>query len=161
MVNKTLAITAFRRSGNADFARTYHHVTVPHDVTLDDIMRPGFWAHHATTLRKNDILDILTEDDSLDVQVRVTGVGIGMVFMRLLRDDPRRLVERPAPEQGRNIVTDDDVPEGYLVNFAPKHGHRVIFKETGMIISKDHKSRADALAKAIEHNAAANTPAAA
>jgi len=149
---KTLAVNAFRKSGNADYVRTYHHVTVPYDVTVDDIMRPGFWAHHATALKKGDILDILTEDDSLDVQVRVTGIGIGMVFMRLLRDDPRRL-EKPAAKspEDTSAATVDEVPDGYLVNFAPKHGHRVILKETGMIISKEHKSKADAIAAAFNH----------
>ena len=150
---KTLASAAITGGANADYLRTYRHVVVPYDTTIEDIIRPGYWAHHSGTLRKGDILDILTEDDSLDVQVRVTGIGIGMVFMRLLRDDPRRL-EKPAAKspEDTSAATVDEVPEGYLVNFAPKHGHRVILKETGMIISKEHKSKADAIAAAFNHS---------
>lgn len=149
---KVLSSTAMSRS--ADFARTYHHVVVPHDVTIEDILRPGFWAHHTARLNKHDIVDVITEDGGIDVQLRVTGKAIGLVEMRplriWLRDEPATEAEdedAPAPL---------GVPEGYVVNHAPKTGWRVLTKEPPAEISRNHATKLDAINAAIEHAAKAN-----
>lgn len=76
---KTLHATAMTRS--ADYARTYHHVVVPHDVTLEDLTRPNYWAHHTERLRKGDLVDVLSEDDGLDVQLRVIDKGLSLIHI--------------------------------------------------------------------------------
>lgn len=142
--------TALRQNG-ADYVRTYHHVVVPVETTIDDILRPGFWAHHVGTLNTGDLIDILSEDDGIDMQVRVTGKGIGMVHMRPLRIWSRDI--------GADDVDDEDVgdaPEGYAVTFAPKQKWRVATKEPAAIIFKDLPSKKAAIAKANEHAAQAN-----
>jgi hypothetical protein len=150
---KVLYATALRANG-ADFQRTYHQVKVEPDVTVEDILRPGFWAHHTNVLRIDDLIDILSTDGGLDMQVRVIGKGTGMVHMRPLRIWVREEAKPAAEDEAAEL------PEGYVVNFAPKQGWRMMTKEPHMVISKDHKSRQEATLAAIAHAAKANSVAA-
>lgn len=134
--------TALRQNG-ADFIRTYHHITVPTSVTVEDVLSPRFWSHHTGLLNHGDLIDILSEDDSLDMQVRVIGKGVGMVFVRPLRVWKREDADEGEPEQ--------DIPDGYAVSFAPKQKWRVILKDPDEIIFKDLPSKGVAIAKAVEH----------
>ena len=146
---KTLHATALG-SRSADYNRTYYHLTVSPDVSVkDDILRPGFWAHHAQNLQVNDLIDIVSADGGLDMQVRVTGKGIGMVQMRVLRLWQRE-EQAQKPEE-----TDIEVPAGYKVNFAPKTLWRVMTEEPAMEISRNHKSKNEATSAAIIHAAKA------
>lgn len=142
---KVLPSTALRANG-ADFLRTYHQISVDPDTTLDDILRPGFWAHHTNVLRVNDLIDVLSIDGGLDVQVRVTGKGVGMVNVR-----PLRVWVRQQEAAAANEPELTDVPAGYTVNFAPAQRWRVMTNEPHMIVSKDHLSKSDAIKAAVEH----------
>lgn len=153
---KVLSASAISNGARADYARPYFHVTVPTGTAPEDVLRPGFWAHHANQLPINTLIDILSEDSGLDMQVRVIGRGIGMVHMRPLRIWVREETAQAKQEEGGD---DDDagVPEGYTVNFAPRHSWRVIRDEPHAIISTGHKSRAEAVEAAVSHHRAANT----
>lgn len=155
-MKKTLATTALRSNG-ADFVRTYHHVEVGPDVTVEDILKPAFWAHHVSTLRAGDLIDILSEDGGIDMQVRVTGKGVGYVEVRPLRVWQRADKAAAAEPEA---VNDDDVPAGYTVNFAPRQKFRVWLKEPSEMIAKDIPTRAEAIRIAVEHAAKANAVAA-
>jgi hypothetical protein len=146
---KVLAASAFRSGGNADYVRTYHHVTVPHDTTVDDILRPSFWAHHTGALKKNDLLDILSEDGGVDMQARVTDKGTGMVMLRPLRIWVRN---EPKHVENKDDAPADDLPENYLVTFAPKQLWRVIIKDPHAIVSTNHLSKDAAIAAAFVHS---------
>lgn len=149
---KTLHATAMTRS--ADYARTYHHVVVPHDVTLNDLTRPSYWAHHTARLNKNDLVDVLSEDDGLDVQLRVIGKGTGYVEMRVVRAWLRESTET---EEGGELIGDAlSPPEGYIVNHAPKTGWRVLTKEPHLEVSRGHKSKLEAIQAAVDHATKAN-----
>jgi hypothetical protein len=144
IMTKVLHPTALRANG-ADYLRTYHQVKVGPEITLEDILKPAFWAHHTNVLRPDDLIDILSTDGGLDMQVRVIGKGIGMVMVRPLRVWVREQ-EEAADE------SEIDLPAGYIVNFAPKQGWRVMTSDPHMIISKDHKSREEATAIAVAHS---------
>lgn len=152
---KTLPATALG-SRSADFNRTVYHLEVDPSVSIEDLLRPNFWAHHATNLRRGDMLDVLSADGAYDVTLRVTGTGIGMVELRPLRvwvrDEPITAPVHDAEEL--------PVPAGYKVSFAPKTLWRVMTDEPVMEISRDHKSRSDATRSAIDHAAKANAVAA-
>lgn len=154
---KVLSAAAISNGARADYARPYFHVVVPRDTTPDDVLRPGFWAHHANQLPVNTLIDILSEDGGLDMQVRVIGRGIGMVHMRPLRI----WTQEQVAGAGNDEPDLTDVPEGYTVNFAPKHRWRVIRDDPHAIISTGHTSRAEAVDAAVNHDRAANTIAAA
>jgi len=153
MSKLVLAPTAMPHGGAADYSRTYRQVTVTPETTIEDVLRPSFWANHVGVLQKNDLIDILSEDGGLDMQVRVTGKGIGMVHVRPIRVWSRdEVVARPAEQ----LATDDEVPAGYVVSFAPKQLWRVATKNPSEIVSKDHASKSDAIAAAFEHSRLAN-----
>lgn len=144
---KTLQATALG-SRSADYNRTVYHLEVDPSVTISDLLRPNFWAHHAGNLKRFDVIDVLPNDGTYDVTLRVIETGVGFVKMRPLRIwTQERPVEAPAPE------TDDipPVPEGYKVNHAPKTGWRVLTDEPVMEISRNHRSRREATLAAIAH----------
>lgn len=67
-----------------------------------------------------------------------------------LRDEPAEQGEdedAPAPL---------GIPDGYVVNHAPKTGWRVLTKEPPAEISRNHVTKLDAINAAIEHAAKAN-----
>ena len=152
MSKLVLAPTAMPHGGAADYSRTYRQVIVPAEASVDDIMRPGFWANHVALLQKNDLIDILSEDGGIDMQVRVTGKGIGMVHLRVIRAWVRESDVKTAPE----LVADAEVPENYVVSFAPRQLWRVATKNPSEIISKDHPSKSEAIAAAFTHARLAN-----
>lgn len=147
--------TALRANG-ADYLRTYHQISVAHDVTLEDVLRPGFYANHVDKLRVNDLIDILADDGGMDVQVRVTGKGTGMVQVRPLRVWLREDRASAPVDPDETAASDDEVPEGYVVNFAPKQKWRVMTRDPHAIIHKDVASKAEAIDLAVKHSAMAN-----
>lgn len=150
---KALPATALRRNG-ADFERTYHHVKVDPDVSLDDLLRPSFWVHHVATLRVDDLIDVVS--DVLDVQFRVTEKGIGFVKMR-----PRYIWAKSGTVTAG--PTDDplpDVPEGYEVKKGPRGRWRVMLKEPLMEVASNIVEERDAILQARAHFQNANAIAA-
>lgn len=158
MSMKTLPATAMSRS--ADFARTYHHVVVDPSATLEDILRPSFWAHHTSRIRAHDMIDVLTADGGIDVSLRAMNVAIGMVEMRALRVWVRDDVKEAGNDAGEVSEEMPPVPEGYKVNHAPKTGWRVLMEDPAMELSRNHRSRREATLAAIAHAAKANAVAA-
>lgn len=153
---KTLPATALG-SRSADYNRTAYHIEVDPSVSIPDLLRPNFWAHHAANLRKGDLLDILSADGGYDVTLRVTATAIGMVEMRPLRVWVR---DEPISAPVQDEVEEQPAPDGYKVSFAPKTLWRVMTEEPVMEISRGHKSKAEATSAAIAHAAKANAVAA-
>lgn len=150
----------------ADFVRTFHHIVAPQGVRLSDLIRPSFWSHHTARLAVGDLVDVVAEDGSYDVTLRVIGKGtLGGAVMRPIRvftlgEAP--MIEAapvgesrvPLPgEQPRNIPNPhevDDVP-GFKINHAPKTGWRVIRRADGIELVRKLISKDAAIAWAREH----------
>lgn len=146
MSTKRLPATAMRSAG-ADYARAYHHVTVDPDVTLEDIRRPNFWAYHVARLNPGDLVDVVSRDFSLDVQLRVIGKEIGLVQMRVLR------AFSTEQKAAATEVADETLPElpvNYKVVFAPKAGWVARTIDPPETVST-HKTKIAAYQAAIAH----------
>jgi hypothetical protein len=76
----------------ADYHRSTYFLSAQQGVTVDDLMRPMFWAHHVSKLRMGDLIEAVAEDGSFDVLLRVIDRGAGFVRMRLLREWQNREV---------------------------------------------------------------------
>ena len=140
---KTLPATALGTHG-AEYTRTLRHLNLDPQFTLDDVLTPSFWAHHAPKLTRGDVIDVLAADDSFDVTLRVTGVGRGFATMRVLR---KWVNENAVPAQ-----EEEPVPENYRVKWAgPSAKYRVVMINPNMIVSEGHEDKATAIAKAAEH----------
>lgn len=153
MTTKVLSATALNHT--ADYSRDSYHVEVDNDVTLEDILRPAFWAHHIPRLRKNALIDIVRLDGSMDVQLRVIEVGIGYARMRprLVWEDETVAAARAQTDTviAEHNAIEASVPPEYKVSHNIKTGFTVTFVPTGAAISKGHKLRGEAVASARAH----------
>lgn len=140
---KNLPATALRSNG-ADYLRTYHHVAVDPTITMDDIMRPSFWAHHAQNLKAGDLIDVVS--DTLDVQLRVIEKGIGFVRMR-----PRLAWVSKEATAAKEDAPMPDVPAGYSVKRGPGGRWRVFTDDPLMEIASGLVTEREAIKVAVDH----------
>lgn len=145
----------------ADYSRSYRHIDVDNDVTLDDLLTPGFWAHHAAALQAKDLLDVLSYDMELDVQLRVIESGVGFVMMRLCAERHKRgKAVEPTVETEEDTAPLPDLPRNYKVGFSP--GSKRWYVQTTLTkpaqtVSTDHLTKREAIEEAIAHAAKVNT----
>lgn len=150
MEKKKLPAHAMSGTKTADFTRQHWHLTVSPDVTVEDVLRPDFWAHHVPKLNVPDLIDIVSSDLGLDVQLRVIGKGVGYVQMRPLRVYVRETDHAVEADEVPNL-TEADIPAGYVINHAPKTLWRVFTKDPQIEVSRQHISKQHAIQDAIRH----------
>ena len=138
----------------ADFSRTYRQIEVGPDVFLEDLMRPGFWVHHADKLNRNDIIDVISTDGALDVQLRVTGREKGLVFLRPLRIHNER---GAAPESIGDHKPSMAVPDGYVVDYTDATSWRARTRNPAIVLATGLKSEAEAVTACVAHAEKAGT----
>lgn len=144
---KTLSPAA--KMNAATFTREYRHLALDPDVSLEDLMRPGFWSHHASKLGENDLIDAVATDGSLDVTLRVVKIAAGLVHVRPLRVYQREI---PKPVSDTDAAdASEEVPDGYVVDHTPRTRWRVRTKDPVVEVSRDHMSRNEAVASAKAH----------
>lgn len=144
---KTLHPTKMRNA--AEYIRTQHHVVVDPDHTLEDVMVPGYWTHHVDRLREHDLIDVIGE--RFDATLRVMRKGNGYVETRLLRkwEDETPAAKISDEERAR---IEASIPDGYVIDHTPKTGWRARMKDGGAEISRNHKSKIEAIQAAIDHS---------
>lgn len=133
----------------ADYIRTIHMVVVDPTDTIEDVLTPAFWAHHADRLRMYDLIDVIS--DTFDMQLRVTGKGIGLVETRVLR---KWESDAPAAKLSADEIAaiEATIPDGYHIDHTPKTGWRAKLTDTGTEISRNHKSKVEAIQSALDHS---------
>lgn len=147
----------------APHARGDWFVTVGRDVPLERILMPGYWANHARSIKAGDKIEVVREDYSLDVTLRVIKSVPGLVTVRQLYSayiDDSDL--EAAAASGEAATPEPDVPAGYKLGFAPKGatpGHFVQLNATGDQVGKGMKTKREAINFAVAHAAASVTPA--
>lgn len=153
MTQKFKMLPPNTRIDGADFRRTYRGVEVAPGTSLEDILRPVFWAHHVDKLQRHDLIDVVASDNSLDVQVRVIGKKDGNVLIRPLRvyqDEAAIAAAAPKPAAVEPSAL-PDIPENYIVNHTPKTGWRVWSKVPSRELVRDRPSKLDAINWAVQH----------
>lgn len=144
---KTLHPTKMRNA--AEYVRTQHHVVVDPDHSIEDVTTPGYWQHHVDRLRVHDLVDVIGE--RFDATLRVTGKGNGYVEMRVLRkwEDEAPAAKLSDEERAR---IEASIPDGYVIDHTPKTGWRARLKDGGAEISRNHKSKVEAIQSAATHS---------
>ena len=90
---------------HSHYTRLRMTATVPPGTTLEDVTNPGFWSNHAYRLKKGSIIEVLSEDNALDCELRVLDLGPTFATMRVLRNwSETEALARELP---------DDVEVGY------------------------------------------------
>lgn len=59
----------------AEYTRTVHDVTVPAEVSPEECLAPGFWAHVASKLRVKDVLVVQSETLTWYMELYVLQAG--------------------------------------------------------------------------------------
>lgn len=67
----------------ANFASTYVH-TARHGVTIDDVLRPGYWRNHWRILPRNTEIAVLAADGTWEARLRVVASGEAFARSRVL-----------------------------------------------------------------------------
>lgn len=138
----------------ADYARQSWHVVVDNDVTLEDVLRPSFWAHHANKIQKFALIDVVSQDMTLDVQLRVleTGTGYVVTRVRIEFQDADKAAERKAEAAAADAGAADTValPDEYKISMG-KGGFVVTYVPTDAKIATGKKTRAEAVTEAKAH----------
>lgn len=148
------------------FEWSHYSVTVPNGTTLNELLTPGYWAHHADRFKPRDLVEVLSEDTELDVQLRVIDTGVGYVAMRLClkRHDYGKGKPAVTVETDEDKSPLPDVPEGYKIGW--NVGSRTYYAQSNLvrppeIVSEGHTSKREAIEAAIEHKAKVSQPLAA
>ncbi|TGV15826.1 hypothetical protein EN816_00820 [Mesorhizobium sp. M8A.F.Ca.ET.173.01.1.1] len=153
-----MKIPAQTRLDDAAQTRSLRRMIVPNTMTMEEVAVPGNWAHVHSKVKVHDEVIVAPEDHTWRLHLLVTETGIGFVKTAILHAvdltgavPKAKLVEQP-----------DDVPEdapmppaGYTVSFAPAHKWRALTNDPHLVVSKDHKTRADAVKAAHDHAAKA------
>lgn len=58
-----------------DFARSVYCLSVDRGVSLEEVLKPDFWAHVAYRLKPSDRIDVYTEDSSYYAELLVVGTN--------------------------------------------------------------------------------------
>lgn len=157
----------------ADTTRGLYIAIVPNDTTFEDVMTPGFWANHVAANGPLSALpfarvEVVREDGTMDLDLRVISTAPGMAKMRCLRkivDDTNLGTARAQAEAAARPTPDElpeelQAPEGYKIGHAPngaQKGYWVQMKSNSQMLGKGYGDRATAVAVAKKHKLEAET----
>lgn len=144
----------------ANYSREHRFVEVPNHITMDDLMRPGFWSNYSRQLRRRELVEVVREDDTLDVTLRVLKVEPGMVHMRVhtasqLPDSGADAVHSIAAPKSEPQPMPDP-PPGYKFGYVPAHKHYAKWGDEFVVSGQPTKQAA--ILGAIEHAKRAGNP---
>jgi hypothetical protein len=72
----------------AEYYFSDYAVVLPAGVSLDDALKPEFWAHVTKRFRQYDMIRLVPEDGSFFAEVLVVIAAPNFVKLKLLRDVP-------------------------------------------------------------------------
>lgn len=129
------------------FAHGDYFLEAAPGVKAAHVVNPDFWLHLAARLKRNDRIEVVAQDNSFDMELRVVAVDPRGLYaqMRVLRymgDD--ELVTIPA-----SVVAADD--DGYVIEQDRVHGWRVL--RGGDLVAKNLPDKASAEAARDAHRA--------
>lgn len=103
---KALKATAM---DHAHYVRIHMCAVVPPGTTIEDVTEPQYWANHTTRLKPGAIIEVLSEDNTLDCELRVLELGPTFAKMRVLRHH----VEKPAEKKAAVPEANDEIRHEY------------------------------------------------
>lgn len=114
-------------------------VVLPAADTLEEALKPEYWAHVASKLRQGDTIRIMPEDGSYYAEALVRATGTGFAKVELLRHIP--FDETDA----------DQVPDTIEVKWGGPHDKwRIIRRSDGHVLARG-LDKADALRESLNY----------
>ena len=137
----------------AEFSRNTHVAVAHQGVSLEDALRPVYWAHVAANIRPFDKIELRAEDNSWFADLIVFKATKLEVFARVLtaidaNGDSLSTHHATLVAPVADALT---VPAGYMVDYGgPIHNYRVIRSADSAVLVYG-LSEAEAVAWAIDH----------
>ena len=125
----------------AEYVRNVYGATPEPGITLDDMVRPEYWAHVARTLRPGDRIEVCPDDRSWFAELFVVSQSDTDVRVAVLRStkielpEVKPLVQRSAPKPGQK----DD--SSYEVKHRGAAGWSVVRKVDKAVVFEGGQSR--------------------
>jgi hypothetical protein len=94
---------------HSHYVRTHMAARVPPGTTVEDLLEPSYWVNHAFRLKPGAVIEVLSEDNVLDCELRVLETGPTFAKMRVLRQH----VEKPAVKKAVLSETAGEVKHEY------------------------------------------------
>lgn len=91
---------------HSHYIRLNMTASVPPGTTLEDVTTPTFWANHAYRMKAGAIIEVLSEDNVLDCELRVLEVGPTFAKVRVLRNFVEHAATRSKRTSDEEIVVD-------------------------------------------------------
>jgi hypothetical protein len=107
-------------------------ITPPKGVTIQEIMKPSYWAQVAQLIPPMSKIDVLPEDNSWEAELRVVDAGKQHLTVRLRH--PIIEYEAPPVDEGAERL-------GFKIEFNPLHKWRVVRTSDREIMAKDFVTR--------------------
>lgn len=121
------------RFGNALTKRQHFRAMPEESHTIEDTLKPEYWAHIARLVSSSAIIEAFWEDGSRYAEYVVTAFSDAGLAVVLLRD---------VDLTKANATTDIDETDQFEVKFVNHHtGWCVIRKADNRTVSKDHKTK--------------------
>ncbi len=153
---------------SAPHERAHFFAVVPSNTTFEQVMTPNYWQNHVAALRGGAtvrpfaLVEVVREDGTMDLLLRVIDCKPGMVTMRCLTkyvsDENMGKPAKGAPQPGDESLK---LPDGYKWAHVPNGASRghMIRLPSGDVLVQGKATKADAVAAAWDHFNVASTPA--
>lgn len=132
----------------AEYMRAAYHVEVDPSTLLSDVTIPKFWCHYAMKLRRHDLIDVIGQ--GFDVTLRVQEVGTGYAKVNIIRQWLDKVAALAMAEEDPASI-EASIPDGYVIDHTPKTLWRARLKDGAVEISRNHKTKIEAIASAVGH----------
>jgi len=121
-----------------EFHALRYSALIPHGVTLEQILVPGFWAHHAKDLRPGDEIRARAEDGSWMAELYIIEASRTSVIVQVLhKHDLKR------PVASKKAI--DEFIALHEIRWAnPTYKHRVVRLGDGAILNQGFEQKIDA-----------------
>lgn len=123
----------------AEYCRTVYQATPEPGTTLEDLLKPGFWAHVAAKLRKGDRIEVVIEDGTYFAELYVKHANKIEAHVHLMRE----------VQLAKSQTKDEELD---LAKLFPDHSirfaagkWRILRKEDKAILKEELKSKAEAI----------------
>lgn len=145
---------------DAATARGNYLVRVPNDKTREDVLRPSAWANMVPLLSRlpHARIEVVREDGTLDMDLRVLECSPGMVRMLVLREyvnnSNLEAAKAEANKPAEAPTVDLVAPDGYKIVHLPaavERGWAIQLVSTGEWLEKKIPDKGLAVAKAKAH----------
>ena len=145
-------IAATQLNETADYNYTRWMVIIPQNIAFEDLFVPVTWAHVRNKLSKHDVIRVVAQDGSYDMDLTVRQIEVGGVHM-LVRphmdgiagaEALTKAAERAKEAAPKVVPLDGEGNPVVKVQYLPATKWRVIGINGGEV-SRNHDTEADAI----------------